>query len=73
MTKEFGLKHRFFYDFSLEQLEATPADYATMVPLLFADQAKTEALAQGVQVNRANDNYEGVVNTPACYMNSRVS
>ncbi len=72
-TKEFALKHRFAVRGAFEAEQATPLNYATMLPLFFADQAKTEALAQGVQVNRANDSYEGVVTTPACYMNSRVN
>ncbi len=72
MTKQFGLKHRFAYDFSL--IPESAADlYATTIPLFFADSAKNEAAAQAVQVNRANDAYEGVVTTPACYMNSRVN
>ncbi len=72
-TKQFGLKHRFYMDFSLHIEESTPDQYATVIPLFFADQAKTESVAQGIQVNRANDSYEGVVRTPACHMNSRVN
>ncbi len=72
-TKEFGLKHRFAYDFMLRQEQASPVDFATVISLFFADHAKTESIAQDLQVNRANDSYEGVVNTPACFMNSRVN
>jgi hypothetical protein len=72
-TKEFPLRHKFAYDFTLKEYQTTPDDYATILPLWFADQSKTEALAQDVQVNRSNDNYEGIVKTPAVYMNSRVN
>jgi len=72
-TKEFPLRHAFAMDFTLQEFEASPANFATIIPLFFADQAKTEALAQAVQVNRANDNYDGIKNSPACFMNSRVN
>ncbi len=72
-TKEFGLRHKFGISFSLQEFETTPADFGTMIPLWIADQAKTEALAQAVQVNRVNDTYEGVVATPNVFMNSRVN
>ncbi len=38
-----------------------------------ADHARTEAIAQAVQTNPVNDSYEGIVNMPNCYMNSRVN
>ncbi len=72
-TKEFPLRHKFAMDFTLQEFETSAADFATMIPLFVADQAKTEALAQAVQTNRANDAYEGIVNTPHCFMNSRVN
>ncbi len=70
--KEFALRHRFAYDFSLKA-ETSAANHSTYLPLNFADQAKTESIAQAVQVNRQNDSYEGIVSTPACFMNSRVN
>lgn len=73
MTKEFGLRHKIVYSFGLRQRETSSTHFATMLPLFFADQAKNEAAAQAIQVNRANDNYEGVVSTPACFMNSRIN
>lgn len=73
MTKQFPLRHKFAYAFSLQQQEVTPSDFGTILPLFMADQAKTEAIAQGIQVNPVNDNYESIVNTPACFMNSRVN
>lgn len=72
-TKEFPLRHKFGMRFSLQEFETTPADFATIIPMFFADQAKTEALAQAVQVNPVADNYEDLVSTPACFMNSRVN
>ena len=72
MQKEFALRHQFNMWVQVKPYSATNVDYATYLPLYFADQAKTEDLAMDVQVNRANDNYENIVNTPACYMNSRI-
>ncbi len=72
-TKEFPLRHRFGVHFNLQEYETSAANYRTGFPLFFADQAKTEALAQAVQVNPANDNYEGIKNSGACFMNSRIN
>lgn len=72
-TKEFPLRHKHAMRFSLQEFEATHLNDATLVTMYFADQAKTEAIAQDVQVNRAADGYAGVTNTPACFMNSRVN
>ncbi len=71
-TKEFPLRHKFAYDFSLLG-ESTVNNFATMLPLVVADQAKTEALAQAVQVNPVNDTYEGIISSPNCFMNSRIN
>ncbi len=72
-TKEFGLRHRVGFHFAIQEFEASHIHHATMLPLFVADQAKTEALAQAVQVHPANDTFENVVNTPMCFMNSRVN
>ena len=72
-TKEFPLRHKFAYDFALREYETSYDDHSVCLPLWMADQAKDEATAMDVQVNRQNDNYEGLVNTPAIYMNSRVN
>ncbi len=72
-TKEFPLRHKYGVHFSLQEFEATHLDDATMVPMITADQAKTEAIAQAVQVNPVSDTYEGIVISPNCFMNSRVN
>ncbi len=72
-TKEFSLKHRIGYHFSLQEHEASHVHHSTMLPLFVADQAKTETLAQDLQVHPANDLFEGIVNTPMCFMNSRIN
>ncbi len=72
-TKEFGLRHRFAVNYQLKEYETTPNSFATLIPLFNADQAKTEVIAQAVQVNPVNDTYEGVVETNSLFMNSRVN
>ncbi len=59
--------------FSLQEFETTHIDDATILPLFAADQAKTEAVAQAVQVNPNNDGFQDVVSTPNCHMNSRIN
>ncbi len=71
-TKEFPLRHQFGIAYSLQNETGTDPRQ-TAWPLFFADQAKNEALAQGIQVNPQNDAFEDVVVTPACFMNSRVN
>ncbi len=46
---------------------------ATIIPMIVADQGRSESDAEVIQVNPANDTYEDVVGTPACFMNSRVN
>ncbi len=72
-TKEFPLRHSFGVHFQLLEEDTGGVDFATYVPLFFADQAKAEADAQVIQVNPQNDTFEGVTGSPACFMNSRVN
>ncbi len=72
-TREYPLQHRFGYHFNLQEFESAHTHMSTQLPLIFADQAKTEALADAVQVHPMNDSYEDVVQDPACFMNSRVN
>ncbi len=71
--REFPLRHNFGYHFNLQEFETTHLHDATSLPLYFADQTKTDALAEAVQVNPANDTFENNVQDPACFMNSRVN
>ncbi len=71
--KEFPLKHVFPVHFCLQEFESSHVHNSTLIPLWCADQAKTDVLAQAVQVNPNNDSFEDVVNTPMCFMNSRVN
>ncbi len=73
MLKQHPLRHRFGYHFNLQEFETTHLHDQTLLPLYFADQAKTDPLAVAVQVNPSNDTFEGVVVDPACFMNSRVN
>ncbi len=41
--------------------------------MIVADQGRSESDAQLIQVNPNNDTFEDIVNTPACFMNSRVN
>ncbi len=72
-TKEFPLRHRFAISFTLQEFETSLVNNNTVLPMWVADQAKTEALAQAVQTNPANDAFEDVVTTPNCFMNSRIN
>ncbi len=72
-TKEFPLRHKFGISFTLQEYETSAVNYATIIPFFFADQAKTDALAQNVEVNPNNDNYVGTVSDAGLYMNSRVN
>ncbi len=72
-TKEFPLRHKFSISFSLQEFEASPVHAQTIIPLFMADQAKTESIAQDLQTNPQNDAFEDVVNTPACFMSSRIN
>ncbi len=72
-TREYPLRHTFGYHFNLQEFESTHTHDNTILPLMFADQAKTEALADAVQVHPLNDTFETTVQDPACFMNSRVN
>ncbi len=72
-TKEFPLRHRHSYDFTLQEFETSATHFATYLPLFVADQAKTEAVAQGIQVNPSADGHAGEIKSPNCFMNSRIN
>ncbi len=72
-TKEFPLKHRFGCHFSFKEEDTGGVENRTIIPLYFADQAKTDVIADDIQVHPANDAYEGTVISSACFMNSRVN
>ncbi len=71
--REYPLRHKFGYHFNLQEFETSHTHLATMLPLYFADQTKTDVLAEAVQVNPANDTFEDIVIDPACFMNSRIN
>ncbi len=73
MLKQWALRHLFGYHFNLQEHETSHVHTATYLPLIVADQAKTDAIATAVQVNRGSDTYEGIVNTPMCHMNSVIN
>ncbi len=72
-VKQYPLKHRMGFHFNLQEFETTHQHQATILPLYFADQTKTDVLAEAVQVNPGNDTFEGIIQDPACFMNSRVN
>ncbi len=72
-TKEFPLRHSFGMHFQLLEEDAGAVDFATTLPMIVADQAKTESVAQDVQVNPANDAFGGFTRSPNCFMNSRIN
>jgi len=71
--KQFPLRHKFGYNFTLQEFESTHNHTATILPLIVADQGRDDLVAEVVQVHPANDTFEGVVNTPACHMNARIN
>ncbi len=71
--KEHPLRHSTGYHFNLQEFESSHIHFATHIPLIVADQGRSESDAEAIQVNPANDAYEDIVNTPACFMNSRVN
>lgn len=71
--KQFPLRHRFGYHFTLQEHESAATHFATYLPLIVADQGKTDVVAELVQVHPANDAFEDIVTGTNCHMNSRVN
>ncbi len=71
--KEYPQRHKFAAHFSLQEFEASHTHFATLIPMIVADQGRGEAAAELIQVNPSNDTFEDTVATPACHMNSRVN
>ncbi len=62
--KEHPLRHRFGAHFTLQEFEASHVHQNTVIPMIVADQGRSESDAEAIQVNPSNDAFEDTVVGP---------